>query len=167
MSIQDIGSLGEFVAALATVITLIYLSAQIKQNNLITKAEFGHGLTHRLYDRFFNTAKDKEFAEFIAKDWAAEDLEDSEKSRVTWFSIMLLVDVFDVYDKVKQGLVEEKHLDMRVHMLSTGHVILGDKLYSDGDALNASERLLLHAESIKLRHPEGGKGVIFKSACPF
>ena len=120
MSIQDIGSLGEFVAALATVITLIYLSAQIKQNNLITKAQFGHGLTQRLYDRFFNTAKDKEFAEFIAKDWAAEDLGDSETSRVTWFSIMLLVDVFDVYDKVKQGLVEEKHLDMRVHMLSTG-----------------------------------------------
>ena len=56
---------------------------------------------------------------------------------------------------------------LRVHMLSTGHVILGDKLYSDGDALNASERLLLHAESIKLRHPEDGKGVIFKSACPF
>ena len=56
---------------------------------------------------------------------------------------------------------------LRVHMLSTGHVILGDKLYSDGDALNASERLLLHAESIKLRHPEGGKGVVFKSACPF
>ena len=52
-------------------------------------------------------------------------------------------------------------------MLSTGHVILGDKLYSDGDALNASERLLLHAESIKLRHPEGGNGVVFKSACPF
>jgi len=120
MSIQDIGSLGEFVAALVTVITLIYLSGQIKQNNLITKAQFGHELTQRLYDRFFNTAKDKEFAEFIAKDWAAEDLEDSEKSRVTWFSIMLLVDVFDVYDKVKQGLVEEKHLDMRVHMLSTG-----------------------------------------------
>ena len=33
---------------------------------------------------------------------------------------MLLVDIFDVYDKVKQGLVEEKHLEMRVHMLSTG-----------------------------------------------
>ena len=33
---------------------------------------------------------------------------------------MLLVDVFDVYDKVKQGLVEKKHLYMRVHMLRTG-----------------------------------------------
>jgi hypothetical protein len=73
MSIQDIGALGEFVAALATVITLIYLSAQIKQNNLITKAEFGYGLTHRLCGRFFNTAKDKEFAELIAKDWVAEE----------------------------------------------------------------------------------------------
>ena len=119
MSFQDFGSLGEFIAAIATLITLIYLSAQIRQTNLITRAQFGHGLTHRLYDRFFNTAKDKEFSEFIAKDWAADDLEDSEKSRVTWFTIMLLVDIFDVYDKVKQGLVEEKHLEMRVHMLST------------------------------------------------
>ena len=89
MSIQDIGSLGEFVAALATVITLIYLSEQIKQNNLITKAEFGHGLTHRLYDRCFNTAKDKEFAECIAKDWAAGDVEDSEKTLITWCSSVL------------------------------------------------------------------------------
>jgi tRNA pseudouridine32 synthase / 23S rRNA pseudouridine746 synthase len=56
---------------------------------------------------------------------------------------------------------------LRMHMLSIGHVILGDKLYADGDALNASERLLLHAESIKLSHPESGKGVVFKSACPF
>jgi len=56
---------------------------------------------------------------------------------------------------------------LRMHMLSIGHVILGDKLYADGEALHAAERLLLHAESIKFRHPEGGKGVIFKSACPF
>lgn len=120
MSFQDMGSLGEFIAALATVVTLLYLSAQIRQTNLITKAQFGHGLTHRLYERFFQTAKDQEFAEFLGKDWAAEDLNSVEKSRITFFTIMLLVDVFDVYDKVKQGLVEEKHLDMRVHMLRTG-----------------------------------------------
>ena len=67
MSFQDFGSLGEFIAAIATLITLIYLSAQIRQTNMITRAQFGHGLTHRLYDRFFNTAKDKEFSEFIVK----------------------------------------------------------------------------------------------------
>ena len=120
MSCQEIGSLGEFIAASATVATLLYLSAQIRQTNLITTAQFGHGLTHRLYERFFHTAKDQEFAEFIGKDWASEDIDSVDKSRITIFTIMLLVDLFDVYDKVQQGLVEKKHLDMRVHMLRTG-----------------------------------------------
>ena len=56
---------------------------------------------------------------------------------------------------------------LRVHMLSIGHVILGDKLYAKGEALEASERLQLHSESIKIRHPEGGKGIVFKSRNPF
>ena len=56
---------------------------------------------------------------------------------------------------------------LRVHMQSIGHVILGDKLYAKGEALEASERLQLHAESIKIRHPEGGKGIVFKSLSPF
>ena len=33
---------------------------------------------------------------------------------------MLMVDLFDIYDKVEQGLVESKHLDFRVHTLRTG-----------------------------------------------
>ena len=56
---------------------------------------------------------------------------------------------------------------LRVHMLSIGHPILGDKLYAKGEALEASERLQLHSESIKIRHPEGGKGIVFKSRNPF
>ena len=56
---------------------------------------------------------------------------------------------------------------LRVHMLSIGHVIIGDKLYAKGAPLQASKRLNLHAESIKFRDPDGGKGLIFKSPCPF
>ena len=32
MTLQDLGSIGEFIAAIATLITLIYLAAQIRQN---------------------------------------------------------------------------------------------------------------------------------------
>lgn len=32
MTLQDLGSLGEFIAAIATLVTLVYLSAQIRQN---------------------------------------------------------------------------------------------------------------------------------------
>ncbi|MGK0223076.1 MAG: hypothetical protein ACI9ON_002319, partial [Limisphaerales bacterium] len=39
MSIQDLGSLGELIAAAATLGTLIYLAIQIRQNNLIAKEQ--------------------------------------------------------------------------------------------------------------------------------
>jgi len=120
MDINSLGSLGEFVAALATVLTLIYLSAQIRQTNLITKARFGHEITQRTYERYFQSAKDSEFSEFLAKDWAADDLGKADTQRVLNFSVMLMVDLFDIYDKVEQGLVETKHLDFRVHVLRTG-----------------------------------------------
>ncbi|MFN0115998.1 MAG: pseudouridine synthase [Paracoccaceae bacterium] len=54
---------------------------------------------------------------------------------------------------------------LRVHMLALGHPILGDPLYGEGAP--AAPRLMLHAESLKLRHPEIGKGMSFSSPAPF
>ncbi|MCK8484275.1 RluA family pseudouridine synthase [Aliiroseovarius sp. S2029] len=55
---------------------------------------------------------------------------------------------------------------LRVHMKEIGHPILGDPFYAEGEARNAL-RLMLHAESLRLRHPDGGKGLTFKAKCPF
>jgi len=55
---------------------------------------------------------------------------------------------------------------LRVHMREIGHPILGDPFYATGAAREA-ERLMLHAESLRLRHPDGGKGLTFKAKCPF
>lgn len=55
---------------------------------------------------------------------------------------------------------------LRVHMLELGHPILGDPFYATGAALDAP-RLMLHAESLRLRHPDGGKGITIKAKCPF
>jgi tRNA pseudouridine32 synthase / 23S rRNA pseudouridine746 synthase len=55
---------------------------------------------------------------------------------------------------------------LRVHMQSIGHVILGDPLYADGPARDF-ERLMLHADSLKIRHPESGAAMSFSAACPF
>ena len=54
---------------------------------------------------------------------------------------------------------------LRVHMQQIGHPILGDPFYST-DAEN-HPRMMLHAERLRLRHPQGGKGVEFKAKCPF
>jgi len=55
---------------------------------------------------------------------------------------------------------------LRVHMREIGHPILGDAFYATGAALDAP-RLMLHAESLRLRHPDGGKGMTFKAKCGF
>ena len=55
---------------------------------------------------------------------------------------------------------------LRVHMAEIGHPILGDPFYATGAARNF-ERLMLHAEELRFRHPDGGKGVRFRQAAPF
>lgn len=55
---------------------------------------------------------------------------------------------------------------LRVHMLEIGHPILGDPFYATGAARDYP-RLMLHAESLKLRHPDGGKGLLFQAKTPF
>ena len=55
---------------------------------------------------------------------------------------------------------------LRVHMLAIGHPILGDPLYATGPARDAP-RLMLHSESLRLRHPDGGAGMSFRAKVPF
>lgn len=55
---------------------------------------------------------------------------------------------------------------LRVHMLSLGHPILGDPLYAEGPARDWP-RLMLHAESLRVGHPESGKGTTFTAPAPF
>lgn len=55
---------------------------------------------------------------------------------------------------------------LRVHMASLGHPILGDPLYA-GVEVPPFPRLMLHAESLRVRHPESGKSLTFSSPCPF
>ena len=120
MSAETIIIIVQMVAAFGVVVSVIYLGIQIHQQNEITKAQFGHSLTHRMYERYFNTSKDREFSNFLSKDWAAGELDNADKWRVAVYVNALLVDIFDTYEKVEKGLVDETHLKMRMHMLKLG-----------------------------------------------
>ena len=52
-------------------------------------------------------------------------------------------------------------------MLSTGHPLLGDRLYAHEQALRAHERLCLHASMLTLTHPQTGARLRFESPAPF
>jgi tRNA pseudouridine32 synthase/23S rRNA pseudouridine746 synthase len=56
---------------------------------------------------------------------------------------------------------------LRVHLLSIGHPILGDRFYAPPGALAAASRLQLHAETLEIRHPETGDWLALHDPCPF
>lgn len=56
---------------------------------------------------------------------------------------------------------------LRVHMLSIGHPVLGDDLYAPSDVLGMSNRLLLHATLLTITHPGTGREQTFHDPCPF
>ena len=55
---------------------------------------------------------------------------------------------------------------LRVHMLALGHPILGDPFYATGPA-REHPRLMLHAERLEFRHPDGGRWTKVSQAAPF
>jgi 23S rRNA-/tRNA-specific pseudouridylate synthase len=68
---------------------------------------------------------------------------------------------------------------LRVHMASLGHSMVGDTIYTApshgglrGAAAEASSewrgvRLLLHSEAIALTHPTTGQAIKARAPCPF
>ena len=54
---------------------------------------------------------------------------------------------------------------LRVHLMSLGHTIVGDALY--GSDATPATRLLLHAYELRFTHPVNGSDCHFTSAAPF
>ncbi len=55
---------------------------------------------------------------------------------------------------------------IRLHMSSLGHPVLGDPIYGKNH-LKDADRLMLHAYSIAFDHPRTGERMVFTAPCPF
>ncbi|MEO0765042.1 MAG: RluA family pseudouridine synthase [Pseudomonadota bacterium] len=55
---------------------------------------------------------------------------------------------------------------LRVHMQALGHPILGDPFYAEGEARDY-ERLMLHSEELRIKHPDSGRMMRFRAPAPF
>jgi len=55
---------------------------------------------------------------------------------------------------------------LRIHMLTLGHPILGDPFYGTPESQEAT-RLMLHSHRLRLRHPDGGEVMDFRAKLPF
>ena len=55
---------------------------------------------------------------------------------------------------------------IRVHLLSVGHPVLGDPIYSRPDGKYRDATLMLHAERIVFSHPRTGEKMVFRAPLP-
>lgn len=56
---------------------------------------------------------------------------------------------------------------LRVHLASIGHPILGDRFYGDANIRESASRLLLHAAEVTFPHPYHDTPVTLTAAVPF
>ena len=73
MSIQDLGALGELVAAIATIATLLYLAIQIRQNNRNLHESTSASLNQGFASINSRLSSDEQFAEIFIR--GRQDLE--------------------------------------------------------------------------------------------
>lgn len=64
-SIQDLGSLGEFVGALGVVISLVYLARQMRQNTTSVRAASFNSMTENSIRLLEHSFRDGDFAGFL------------------------------------------------------------------------------------------------------
>jgi quinol monooxygenase YgiN len=64
-TLQDLGSLGEFVGALGVVISLVYLAQQMRQNTTSVRAASFNSMTENSIRILEHSIRDGDFAEFL------------------------------------------------------------------------------------------------------
>ncbi len=79
----------------------------------------------------------------------------------------LSVDTRANTSRVELEPVTGRSHQLRVHLQALGHPMLGDALYAPAEVAATSARLLLHACSLVLPHPEHRSLVEWHSAVPF
>jgi tRNA pseudouridine32 synthase/23S rRNA pseudouridine746 synthase len=87
---------------------------------------------------------------------------DGKPSRTDW----RLIESHDTWSRLELHPHTGRSHQLRVHLASIGHFILGDPLYG-GSCGMAADRLRLHASGIAFRHPFSGEMLSFHSDCPF
>jgi len=106
----------------------------------------------------------------IATDWINRPLQKIDalegKASQTRYLVMSYDETTDT-TRLELAPVTGRTHQLRVHLQSMGHSILGDHLYASPEVQAKSARLLLHASELHLAHPVTGKPLAFHCDCPF
>jgi tRNA pseudouridine32 synthase / 23S rRNA pseudouridine746 synthase len=91
------------------------------------------------------------------------DFERGKKALTKW----QVLTTYQHTTRVELRPVTGRSHQLRVHMLSLNHPIIGDRLYAHPEALALAPRLNLHAQTLAFKHPLTEQALEFNAPVPF
>ncbi|HED15354.1 MAG TPA: RNA pseudouridine synthase [Gammaproteobacteria bacterium] len=106
----------------------------------------------------------------LITDWPNRPMQkvdhDAGKASVTHYKV-IAQDAQLLTSRVELRPITGRSHQLRVHMQSLGHAILGDRLYGSDRVQEKAQRLLLHACRLAFRHPVTHESLDFTHETPF
>ena len=149
----------------------VIIFAMSKSTQRALNLQFEKRIVKKLYEArvFGNITEDNGFIDLpLIVDWPNRPLQKIDakegKSALThWQVLDREGDVTRVALMPETGRTHQ----LRVHMMSLGHTILGDRFYGNVAEINLANELQLHAKDLMIIHPKNGKKITFKAPLPF
>ncbi len=113
MTIQDLGSLGELIAAVATIATLFYLAMQIRASTVVARAEAQRGAQSAAVPTQLAIAQDPELAALFLRGLADyPNLDPVEATRFALLLPSLLDGVMRIMRDSELGLADDDDVEL-------------------------------------------------------
>ena len=106
MTIQDLGSIGEFVSALIIIVTLIYIAIQSKQTQNLLRSSSFQDRTTTAVNLYSEVATSGDLAKILAKNNSAQPLTDDEQIRLRFWQLCILKASENIHYQLQIGVLE-------------------------------------------------------------
>ena len=117
MTIQDLGSIGELVAAIATIATLAYLAIQIRSNTVVSKAEASRASRVEATANVRLIAGDEGLVRILLAGIAEpESLSPTDALRFRFLLGLFIGPISQAYREWRLGIAEEKEVLERLRI---------------------------------------------------
>ena len=106
MTLQDLGSIGEFLAAIATIATLAYLAIQIRQNTRVLRGTFHDSHVNRIQAWQIAIASDSELSSIWFRVHRGDEVTEQERQRLGHLRIYFLAGTEALYHQYMRGNID-------------------------------------------------------------
>ncbi len=115
---QLLGNYGEFLGAIAVLLTLFYLTFQVRQNTIAMRQQSYNDLLQRRNEWFRDPANDRDLMILFGQGVNGDPFDSIDAARFTFLMVSLFSHVQDCYLQYRTGIVEKSVWDAELRIIN-------------------------------------------------